>query len=491
MILAAPAAQAAEWLIVPTLTVRGTYSDNIRLAGRGLEESDFVTEVSPGLNISGTGPNLKLNARYTFQQLNYARDSKGDSSFHRLDGAAQVHLLKDLLSVDGTASINQQDVDLFGASTLTSSNYNVNPNRTTVRTATVSPYLHHTFRGVAVGELRYTKTHVSTSSQALSSSDIDAVTLSVGSDLSSARTLAWGLRHDARRTDRAGTSSVDTKTSTADLRYMLTPQFSLTASGGYEDFDYVVAPGEAEPRGTFYSGGFAWRPTERTSLAWNVGKHFYGTTFALNSTVRSRHTLWQVVYDESVTNTPAQIALNSTSSTAEFLNQLFQTSIPDPALRQLAVDRFIAANGLPSSLTRTINYLTTQFFLQKSLRASAAFTGAKNSVLFTLTNSVRSPQSVDTGAVNLGDTRQLGASALWNWRFSGRTSANFSADQIRKKLQTTGAQERLTTYRIGLAHQFQPKLHGVLELRHAVTASDTGFNAYQENAITAFVSMQF
>jgi uncharacterized protein (PEP-CTERM system associated) len=211
----------------------------------------------------------------------------------------------------------------------------------------------------------------------------------------------------------------------------------------------------------------------------------------LNSSVRSRHTLWNVTYDESVTNSPAQIALNSTGSTADFLDQLFQSSIPDPVLRQLAVERFISANGLPSSLTRTINYLTTQFYLQRALRASVAITGAKNSVVFTLSNTLRSPQSVETGSINLGETRQLGASALWTWKVSGRTSANVGTDYIRKKLQTTGIEERQTVYRVGLSRQFQPRLSGVIELKHAESASDTGLSTYQENAISAFVSMQF
>lgn len=495
-ILASPVAAGADWKVVPTLAIQGTYSDNIRLAPRGLEEGDFVTDVSPGLSIAGTGPNLTLKARYTFQHLNYANDSKGDSSFHKLDGVAQVHLIKDLLSIDGSAAVNQQDVDLFGPSTITSGNYTVNPNRTTVRTATISPYLYHQWLGVAASELRYTKTQVNTSSQTLPSSDIDALTLSVTSD-PSFRTLAWGLRHDARKTGRASTDSVDSKTTTADARLMVTPQFYLTTTGGYEKFDYTVAPDAEEPQGTFYSGGFSWNPTARTNFAVSVGKHFYGTTYTLQSSVRSRYTLWRVTYDESITNTPAQIALNSTGSTAEFLDQLFQSSIADPVVRQQTVERFIATNGLPASLTRTINYLTTQFYLQKALRASVAVTGAKNSIIFTVSNTMRSPQSVDTvsltapGGVTTADTRQLGATALWNWRFAGRSSANFSADHIRKKLQTTNALERMTTYRIGLAHQFQPKLSGMVELRHAESRSDTGFSNYQENAITAFISMQF
>jgi uncharacterized protein (PEP-CTERM system associated) len=495
-LLFSPAGRAAEWQIVPTLDVRETYSDNVRLAPRGSEKSDFITDISPGIGIVGNGPGLKLKANYAFQQLGYANDSKGASSFHKLDAAASIDLVKDLFSIDGMAAINQQNINLLGTSA--TDNYLIDANRTTVRTATFSPYLHHNFRGIATSELRYTRTQVSTSSQTLSSSHIDALRLNIASD-PSARQFGWSLHHDAQKTQQASANTIDSSSSGADARLMVTPQFYLTAGAGYDKFDYLATANASNPKGVYYSGGFSWQPTERTSLASSVGKRFYGTTFMLSSSMRSRYAVWHLSYDESVTTTPQQFALNTTSSTSDLLNQLFKSSIPDAGLRQQAVDRFILTTGLPVSLSHSTNYLTNQFFLQKALRASVAITGAKNTVLLSVFDTLRQPQSApDSGVVlatpasfTTGDTRQAGASALWNWKFSGRTNANLSADYTRKKLNSTNVEERLKIYRVSLAHQFQPKLSGIIELKHAEQASDTAASNYQENAIAAFLSMKF
>lgn len=487
---------AAEWRIVPRVDLRETYSDNVRLAPKGAEAGDFVTDISPGISIVGNGPNLKLKANYAYQYLGYARDSIGRSSFHKLDASAKVDLVKDLFSVDGLAGISQQDIGLLGPNA--TDNYAVDANRVSIRTATLSPYLHHNFGGNAYGEARYTRTQVSTSSQAPLSSSIDAAKLSLTSG-PAFRTLGWGLHYDAQRTQRSQSNTIDSTTTGADLRLMVTPQFYLTATTGYDKYNYVAAADASNPNGKYYSGGFSWQPTERTNLAASVGKRFYGTTYSLNTSTRSRHAVWHVAYDEAVTTTPQQFALSTTSSTSDLLNQMFKSEIPDDALRQQAVDRFILSTGLPTTLSRSLNYVTNQFFLQKALQASVAVTGIKNTVLFTVSNTIRHPQSADPGALILvpggaittGDTRQLGASAIWNWKFSGRSSATFSSDYTRMKLETTSEEQRRKTYRVSFAHQFQPRLSGVIELRHNEQASDVAINAYRENAISAFVSMKF
>jgi uncharacterized protein (PEP-CTERM system associated) len=489
--------QAAEWRIVPQLNLREIYSDNVRLAQSGLETSDFITEISPGISIASNGPGLKLKANYTFQHFRYADDSKGSTSHHRLDAGATLELVKDLFAVDGTAAISQQDVALLGTTSV--NDYAITGNRTTVKSLNISPYVHHNFRGIALGELRYAYSRVDTDSAVLSNSRLDSVRLNLASD-PSFRTLGWGLRYDAQRTEQSNANAVDSATSSADLRFMLTPQFYLTATAGYDDYDYVAAANAEEPKGAFYMGGFSWRPTQRTSLSASAGRRFFGKTFSLSSSVRSRSSFWRLSYDESITTASAQFSLTATESTSDFLNQLFRSSIPDDTLRQHAVDRFILNAGLPSSLSRSVNYLTNQFFLQKSLRASVAMTGAKNTVLLTVFSTLRQPQTaLDTAMLftspaslaNAGDTRQSGVTAIWNWKISVLTSANFSADMVRKKTNSFGTEDRLRMYKASFTRQLQPKLSGIVELRHAEQTSDIAANNYHENALMAFLSMKF
>ena len=222
----------------------------------------------------------------------------------------------------------------------------------------------------------------------------------MGSD-SSFKTLGWGVNYNTQRNSLANADAVNSSTASGNLRYMLTPQFSLNATGGYDKYDYLATAGAPGPEGRFYSAGFSWQPTERTTLAANVGRRFYGKTYSLNSSVRSRTSVWHLSYDESITTSLSQFGLTSTDSTADFLNQLFRTSIPDDTQRQRAVDQFIAITGLPATLTHSINYLTNQFFLQKALRASLAITGAKNTVVFTAFNVSRQPQSAQDSTPGL------------------------------------------------------------------------------------------
>jgi hypothetical protein len=56
-------------------------------------------------------------------------------------------------------------------------------------------------------------------------------------------------------------------------------------------------------------------------------------------------------------------------------------------------------------------------------------------------------------------------------------------------LQAT--EQHLKTFRAALSCHLQPKLDGVIELKHAMQTSDISANNYQENAISAFLSMKF
>jgi uncharacterized protein (PEP-CTERM system associated) len=488
-------ANAAEWRVNPRLDIRQTYTDNVKLAPRGSERSDFIADISPGLNISANGPGLKLKADYAFQYLRYVNDGKNSSTFHKLNAATNIDLIRNLFSFDGNASISQQSLSLTGPRA--TDNYAITDNRTTVRTVTASPYLHHDFRGFATSELRYTHTTVNTSTSAASSSRSDGFRVSMDSD-PSFRTLGWGINYNTQRNSLADADAVNSSTASGNLRYLLTPQFSLNATGGYDKYDYIATAGAPGPEGRFYTGGFSWQPTERTTLAASAGRRFYGKTYSLNSSVRSRTSVWRLSYDESITTSLSQFGLTSTDSTADFLNQLFRSSIPDDAQRQQAVDQFMTTTGLPATLTHSINYLTNQFFLQKALRASVAVTGSKNTVVFTAFNVSRQPQSIQDSTAALaglsslttGDTRQTGLSALWSWRVTALTSAIFNADTTKSKTNFNSTEERLKTVRTALAFRLQPKLNGVVELKHAVQTSSAG-NNYWENAISASLMMKF
>ena len=488
---------AAEWRVTPTLSVQETYTDNVALTPAESAKSDFVTDLSPGINVAASGRGLKFNANYAYQYLNYAHGGKGDTGYNRLNAAGNIELARDLFAIDGTAAISQQNTSLLGPQAI--NNYAATDNRTTVKTITVSPYLHHDFRGIATSELRFTHTSADTDTAALSSSQSDGVILSIASDPSVLHTLGWGFSYNDQRNSLGNADAVNSSNVAANLRYLVTPQFSLTGSTGYDRYDYPVTSGVPSPHGQFYTGGFAWRPSERSSLSASFGHKFYGQTYSLDSSIRSRASVWRLSYDEAITNSLSQFTVNATDSTANFLDQLFHSSIPDDALRQQAVERFILSAGLPTTLTQAINYLSNQIFLQKTLRASVALTGARNTLVFTAFNMSRQQQSAQNGAPPLqgsspaisGDTRQTGVDALWNWRVTALTTATLDANVSKSRIDFDNTDQHLKTFRAMLACRLLPKMDGILEFRHTTQTADGAGADYQENAISALVSMQF
>ena len=72
-----------SWLIVPTLSVGETYTDNLRLSPSGSERSDWVTELRPGISVNGSGARLRFNANYSAGAVYRAQEVSNDL-FHSL-----------------------------------------------------------------------------------------------------------------------------------------------------------------------------------------------------------------------------------------------------------------------------------------------------------------------------------------------------------------------------------------------------------------------
>ena len=501
MLLLSSNSGAADWRFTPTLELKETYTDNVRLT-RDNEQSDFVTQVNPGIIVNGIGPHLKVNAHYVMQNIFLLEENSENATNHRLHANGNVELLNDLFFVDGKASITQQSISSFGRQA--EDNTNISNNRTNVKTYSVSPYLLNHFQDFASSELRYTHDSVSTTgsgstvSSGLSDSQADKILakLTSGNDF---RKLGWGLNYHKQRIDFDSGQTVTQESYGGDLRYLITPHLNLIATGGYEKNDYLSITGNSA--GSYWTAGFAWRPSLRTSIEASAGKRYFGDTYSVKADHRSRRTAWNLSYTEGITTTRSEFQLPATIDTAGLLDRLLTSSIPDPVVRQQVVENFIRENGLPDSLADSVNYLTNRFFLQKRLQASVSFVGVRNTVVLSLFDVKREAQTSQTadsailGTSNLSlfdNTKQEGVHALWNRRLSPLTSANFNASYTRTRSLTTDREDENKTIRIGLTRRLQPKVDGTLELRRKqLDSNQSSSDEYTENAITASINIRF
>lgn len=501
MLLASLQAGAVDWEIVPTLELKETFSDNVRLSNTD-EESDFITQVNPGISLNGLGPRLKFNSRYVMQNLFYAKEHGRNATNHQLNANGNAELLSDHLFVDAKASISQRSISSFGPQS--EDNTNITNNRTNIETYSFSPYLLHHFRNIADAELRYTHDSVSTSGSGSavatgfsdSKSDSIRLLLTSGDDF---RILGWGLNYNKQHIDFNSGQTVDQVTYGGDLSYRLTPQFKLIANGGYERNDYLSITGDSA--GSFWKGGFAWTPSRRTNIEAQAGRRYFGDSYSFKASHRSRRTAWNVSYSEDVTTTRSQFLIPATIDTAGFLDQLWTSIFPDPIVRQQVIAAFISANGLPESLADSVNFLTNRFFLQKRFQASVSVTGARNTAvlsLFDIRREAQTAQSADSvllGPSDLSlndDTKQQGIHALWTRKLAPHTDANLSLALTKTRSLTTGREDDEKTLRLGVTKELRSNIKGGIELRHKdLESNQSNGTEYNENAVTASLQVSF
>ena len=486
---------AAEWRFTPSVSVSETYSDNVFLATSGQERSDFVTQVAPGFSVTANGPRLKLKANYALQGTTYVHNSSSSGFSNILDGTLNAELIRELFFVDARASIGQQNISAFGAQS--TNNTNINNNRADVRTYSISPYLRHNFGNKAFSELRYAHESVGTSSDLLAVTNTDRLSATLNSG-EAFQKFSWGLRATAQKNHYKNRPDVDQDSYSGSVRYFLTPHFSVTGTAGYEKDTYVSIADK--PSGAFYTGGFVWKPTSRTEISASAGHRYFGPTYTLLLNHRARNAVFNVNYTEDITTSQQQFSAQPQISTAAFLDQLYSAQIPDPVARQQVIDALIRQTGLASTITNPLNSLTNTYFLQKSLQASVAVNGVRNTVVFNAFDTRRtaqSPQQATTIVTNspfaaLNDSnKQLGASALWNTQLSPRTNGVANLTVTRTTSLSTARVDNYKTLRLALSQKFQKKMTGTVELRRSQQNSDVLGGDIRENAISASLLMQF
>ena len=495
LLAAAPA--IAGTTVVPGIDLRERYTDNVALGAEGQERGLFLTEIAPSIALSRSSPRLDLSARYQFHYFIYQNSGAPDTArrSNQLSAEARARLVRDLLYLDATATIQDQAVSAFGPQV--NDNYYADTNRTEVRTWRVSPYLSHRFGSGATAYLRATHDWSDTSHANFGRSSSDSAQFSASTGTMFKR-VALGVDASYQALSDSVAEDSTSESGSATVRLVVTDEFSLVGTRGYDEYDYNSLSGPT--RGSFWLAGFTWVPSTRTSLSASVGNRFFGRTYLLNASHRSRNTAWSASYDEQVTTTRSQFFLEQTTDTAALLDRLLVSAYPDPAIRRLAVLAYMRAAGLPPTLTDSVNYLSNRYMLQKQFNASVAMRSARSGVVISMFHADRRALSVlEADSRLLGSldatlndhTRQRGAAAVWNWQFMPRTAANLSFTRSRTESLSTGRTDNNRALRMALTTQFTPRTRGSVEYRHVRGTLYSGTGSYRENSLAAAVSLQF
>lgn len=491
----------ADWRVVPALTLTERYTDNFRQESDELKRSQFITEATPSVSFAKTGQRLTLNGTAQWRHFDYRDDDLRDTLDHSFEYAVSGRgtLAKDFLYVDASASARPNNISAFGPR-VEDAPY-LSADQAKIKTWRISPYLEQRYGNTAVLAMRYSRDRVEggRGARGFGTSAGDSVTASLASG-SAFNQVGWGLTHMRQDLDDTYNGETSSETTTANLRYTLTRRFALTATVGYDNYQFVGLGNDTAGRN--WSLGFDWTPSLRTSMSAALGRHFYGQTGRFSLLHRSRRTSWNLAYNDGVTTAREQFLLPSTIDTSELLDRLFAASITDPVARQQAVAAYIRDTGLPSSLSENINFLSNRYFRQKELLGTMAFKMARTSGLLSLSGSERvALSSEESDSVLLGtqvgsrndNVRQYGATASANYRLTPRSSAIVSTSWGRSRSLTTDIVDTRRDFRIGLTHQLGRNVRAAADVsRRSGTLGRFGRTngPFQEHSISASLSAQ-
>jgi uncharacterized protein (PEP-CTERM system associated) len=487
----------AGWRFTPFIDLTETYTDNVALQPDEQARSQWVTEAAPGFTLAGRSPRLSVAAmaQWHYFAYNGPRQPNTADQQTQYSANAQARVVDDWFYVDAAAGGGPQAVSAFGPQV--TGNLWALGNRAEVRTWRVSPYLRHRFGGTADLTVRYVRDSVDAGRNLLGSSKAESEIANLSSG-SAFQTLGWSLdySHQVLENALAGPSSSDNAQGT--LRYKLTRTFALTASTGYDSYDFQSLGGRMSGRS--WSGGFVWAPSSRTRFEASAGHRYFGPSGALAFSHRMRHSMWLANYSDAITTSRAQFLLPAAIDTASMLDKLFAAAFPDAAARAQAVQAYMQAAGLPQTLADSVNYFSNRYMRQKQAQAALALQGAHGSWLLSVYDTRREALSVQQSDSQLlgsqlatlnDNTRQHGVSSVYNYRLSSRTTALLTAQAGRSESLSTGQVQDTRTVRFGMTHQLPERMQVALEVRHASGgASALTTRTYTENAVSATFSIQ-
>lgn len=498
LVVCAAPLHAGQWTITPRLSVGEIYSDNIRLDDDN-KEGDLITEVTPGINIVGSGGRIDAELDYQVQNLFFLSNTSDSSISQQMDANATAEVTRNFFFVDATSRMGQSIVDAQG--TLSQNNINAAGNQTDFYAYGISPYIRPHFGGYADGTFRYSLDHVRYDDDASNSLEnrFDASLVS-GRKFGP---LSWSGNYVFDDINRSKADNARYEYADADARYRLNRKFSLVAQAGWSNNDFESS--EEIENGSYWAVGGLWQPSRYYSLEALTGKNLDTATVGLypgrrtalevtyrdrkvglndgkawfgNFRHRTRRTTWSADYTEDTT-TQQQETLGEGGFTFLGVDPTTGETNPNPQPGDLVV---IVPTGPISSLTNEV-------IERKRGSASVGMRTGKTGLQFTVFKQRR------RYLTSLREEDTHGFSTSINRRVAPRTNALVTGSW--QRIEDTGGNTsgRGNTdfwfIEADIRRQIRPKLEGMVGYSFSRQDSDDNRDNYSENRIQARITAYF
>jgi uncharacterized protein (PEP-CTERM system associated) len=476
--------------VVPRIGLSETWTDNLTLAPDGRRDRALITSISPGITITNRTGWVRGVLDYTMDGLVYLKSDQSSRVQNQLQARGNAELIPSTVFVDATGNISQQSISAFGQTS--PSNDLDNPNRTEVRTLTVSPYWRGMLSTLASFELRATgqvrDSSEGGSGNSSASGDTKEGTLSFSLSGPQGRALNWGLQAYTRRVHYDLTGQ-DNRSSSAvgTLNWVPDVDWVLGVSAGREKSDYL-----GDDTSTIYGLNLKWTPTPRTTLSGDWQHHHYGNSHNAVLEHRMTQLVLRLTSTQAV-NTGSDPSGQMTNY--QLLDLQYSSIEPDAAKRDALVRAMLAAMGLSANAVSSSGFLTNSATLQRRNEAALAWSGPRLTLTVAANdNKSRALSTTTTSSDDLAlasNIRQRGVTLSVAYRFTPLSTGNLTYTRQTSSGDGTGASlstgmssvYATTTTRLG------PRTDATLGLRH--TRSDDQSLGYRENAVYAQVTQRF
>ncbi len=465
----------------PSVFLQEVYSDNIRLAPKGEEQSAWVTAITPGFFVNGQSGRYNLNLNYRLQGIYNAGGDSGIDLNHQLQYTSNYILSPGRFFVQSRSSISQQNIS---NTRIVSDNFTGDQSNTaTISTFGIAPTWTPRFGSYANGMARASYDRVSSSQGPLSDTDSFSQNVMLNSGRYFSK-VGWRLNFNNRINQNSSGEDIRFQDSNALLRYNLNRKFSLIAQGGYANNDFQSTTGFSR-NGFYYNFGGQWRPSQRFSVSAGYGNNSYvtvfispfqrlqwTTTYRNNDVGTNTGNVWQTNLRYFTARSVVNLTYNEDTTTVQQVlleNQFdFDGTLLEPDDPNFGQDTNFNFGLVPT--------LIDDVFVRRRGELSYSYRTGKSILstnVFTERRTFQESQVKD---------EVYGINGTWMWRFMPRTNTFLSSGY-----QVTDT-DFSTDNRFDMAFRVQRsilrQLNGNIEYRYINQSSNSNINSFDENRIT-------
>ena len=435
----------------PIVTIGATYTDNVTLAGSGLEQDDTLVEVAPGFLLEAEERRFDIYTEYTAQALFYSENSDADEVYQQADLEASLKIVPERFFLEATGSHGQQVVD--PEQTFSFSNLSLTANRTDATQYEIGPRLFLPLGNAYALQVSARHSEVLYDDPSIADASGDEGDFSFG-NLQAAGAFAWELYGEAERLEYEIGPEIEYQQAGLRARLGSTSLAFLALAGMESDYD---TPSEGSLEEEFWEIGVAWNGSNY-ALEAGFGERSFGNTYRISLSAQTNSLSARIGYSETP-STPARVQQE---------RRAFSGS---------QTDRFLDRPG------------STERFVRKLFEADLVFPMSDGALTVSGTYERRDDRFSLVDSAELSDEQLTTLDVGWNRELGLRTAIDVSGSWARRDFGTQLGEDDV--YEVGATLLYRLGRRSTILLRYTRTEQDSDGVSNRDDYTENLVSLYF